>query len=568
MRIGLCCAVIFGFLIRNPFAVPVFAILLYFSFGQGGQSDIGQLFFRTRSADGRLHNGKKQEVPRYSEGMLIMYYMSIGLFVYTAVNIVLWFLFNYNFYIRFVVSAALVGAIVVMGRGGKKQVAGLTSTILLAIGGSLLFSCITALADDNGWTESGGTIGGLINNRGFNKSLWSSVLPSFLWDLGILFGWPLPGTPMPPIIPDVPIAPANPYDFPYRPKEWSLNDEGDISFVDPVTGKRVKYGLVGYDDNGNPRYIGENGSYYDLDELRNNYENARDHADYFRDANRGLEEWLAKQRAENQKLSRDGMQYLEDKWKWEAQQAKEAREAEQLFKMWQKYGGTLDDKDSIRQAAEKALGKAQKDAEYYRNKGEMWDKLTKTAEFTEKAADYSLTALSIVTGNKSIKKIYDITKKYAGNLSDAYANDKSMKMALISTTVDTLIDHATEGIGGTNWHYTAKMSGAIGGSVAKQAWKNLEQGKDWNEGMSTTIYNATVDYTSGKIGGITGGATGEAAKKIWSNLEEGKDWHDGVGSAAFNGGAKAGIDKIGEKINEYQHKATVEGFKNDTRIKV
>ena len=62
-----------------------------------------------------------------------------------------------------------------------------------------------------------------------------------------------------------------------------------------------------------------------------------------------------KQRAENQKLSRDGMQYLEDKWRSEAELARMEKEADQLFKMWQKYGGELDNKESIKKAMEKAI---------------------------------------------------------------------------------------------------------------------------------------------------------------------------------------------------------------------
>jgi len=571
MRTGLCCAVIFGFLIRNPFAVPVFAILFYFSFGQGGQSDLGQSLFRVRSADGRLYDGRKQAVPLYSEGMLVMYYMAIGLFMYTAVNIVLWFLFNYNFYFRFLVSAGLIAAIFYFGGGAKQQAKSMISIFLLVAGGALLFNCLTVFADDNGWSESGRTIGGLISNNGFPKSLWSSFLPVLFWDLGLIFGWPdmLPpymDVPLQPVPPQ-PVPPQNPYDFPERPKEWSLNDEGDVSFIDPITGKRKNYGLVGYDENGNPRYIGENGSYYDLDELLISYDNASSNAEYYRDANRGLEEWLQKQRAENQKLSRDGMQYLEDKWRTEAELARQEKEAEQLFKMWQKYGGELDNKESIKKAMEKAIGNAWKDAEHYKSVGDFYDKLTTAAEVVEKGADYSLTALSAITGNTSIKKAYDITKKFASNLSDAYANDKDMKMTLISTTVEALIDHAAGGMGGDNWHFTGQMAGGIGGGMAKQVWKNLEEGKDWTDGLQKAAFEGTVDYVGGKAGDagwkVTSGATGEAAKKIWSNLEEGKDWHDGVGSAAFDGGVKGGIDKLADMAKENQENITKDRYRRD-----
>ncbi|WP_031554751.1 MFS transporter [Oribacterium sp. FC2011] len=573
MRLGLCCAVIFGFIIRNPFAVPVFAVLLYFSFGQGGQSDIGYLFFRLRSADGRLHNGSKTKVPLFSEGMLIMYYMAVGLFMYSAINVILWFLFNYNFYFRFLVSAGLVAAIFVLGGGGSKQAMNMIPMMIVVAFGAMLFNCITAFADDNGWSESGRTLSGLMHNNGFPKSLGSSFLPPFFWDLAILFGWPII-PPMPPgiidYIPPEPVPPApsqNPYDFPERPKEWSLNDEGDVSFVNPITGKREKYGLVGYDENGNPRYIGENGNYYDLEDLLISYDNATSNTQYYQDANKGLQEWLERQRIENSKLSRDGMQYLEDKWKWEAQQAKEEREAEQLFKMWQKYGGELDNKESIMKAMEKAIGEAWKDAEKYKADGEYWDKMTKIAEVTEKVADYSLTGLSYVTGNTKIKDIYDITKKYASNMSQAYADGKGaegMGKAFLSTSAEMCIDKAAGVMGGDGWHWSAKLTGKVGGEVSKQVCKNLEQGKKWNDGLEKAAFNGTVDYVTDKMDKITGGASGEAAKKVWSNLEEGKDWSDGVGSAAFNGGVKGGIDHLADKVKDMQKENRMETFKNDT----
>jgi len=261
------------------------------------------------------------------------------------------------------------------------------------------------------------------------------------------------------------------------------------------------------------------------------------------------------------------MQYLEDKWKWEAQQAKEEREAEQLFKMWQKYGGELDNKESIMKAMEKAIGEAWKDAEKYKADGEYWDKMTKIAEVTEKVADYSLTGLSYVTGNTKIKDIYDITKKYASNMSQAYADGKGaegMGKAFLSTSAEMCIDKAAGVMGGDGWHWSAKLTGKVGGEVSKQVCKNLEQGKKWNDGLEKAAFNGTVDYVTDKMDKITGGASGEAAKKVWSNLEEGKDWSDGVGSAAFNGGVKGGIDHLADKVKDMQKENRMETFKNDT----
>ncbi|MBQ7534334.1 MAG: hypothetical protein IJT43_01805 [Stomatobaculum sp.] len=295
--------------------------------------------------------------------------MAIGLFMYSAVNVVLWFLFNYNYYFRFLVSAGLVAAIFVLGGGGKKQAAGMMSSIILVAVGSLLFNCLTVFADDNGWSESGRNIPGLLHNNGFPKSLWSSFIPVLFWDLGILLGWPLPEL-VPPVITDIldiprqPEPTENPYDFPGRPKSWVLNKDGDIGFMDPITNTWKTYGLVGYDENGDPRYIGQKGDYYDLDEILISYDNAVRNTQYYRDINRRYEEGIKKQREDSQKLSQDGMQYLEDKWRSEAELAKQEKDPEKLFKMLQKCGGELDNKESIKAAMEKAIRNAQKDAEH------------------------------------------------------------------------------------------------------------------------------------------------------------------------------------------------------------
>ena len=58
------------------------------------------------------------------------------------------------------------------------------------------------------------------------------------------------------------------------------------------------------------------------------------------------------------------MQYLEDKWRSEAELAKQEKDPEKLFKMLQKCGGELDNKESIKAAMEKAIRNAQKDAEH------------------------------------------------------------------------------------------------------------------------------------------------------------------------------------------------------------
>ncbi len=511
MRLGLCCAVLFGFIIRNPFAVPVFALLLYFSFGQGGQSDIGQTFFRIRSADGKLYDGRKQIPPRYSEGMLIMYYMSIGLFMYSAVNVVLWVLFNYNYYIRFLVSGALIAAVFKFGGSSKKQVAGTISSVLFIVGGFSLYCCVKVFADDNGWSESGRNLKGLIHNNGFPKAAWSSFLPGLFWSLGILFGWPLdlPFLPldpdlMPPVPPVPPAPPVNPYDFEGRPQGWRLNDEGDISFTNPITGKSEKYGLTGYDENGKGIYIGENGSYYDQDELINNYNNAIDHLDYYKDAyetgQRNNAEQQAMNHAQWEKERQTGETEMsrlvkEDQKKLEQEQKRQ----DYLENLYNKYG-TTDEKEIKKKIKQQQV----KDGVEYENqmsKEAFLGELQDYAEKVDKFSDVAIDALGEITGplGKTIKNVYKFAKPGFRNVAKATAENKSVFNALVKGVVE----------GGVSV-FQDRFEGAKGALVGVgtdtlragfDAWMDGENiGDAMAKGLTESAINNSIGYVFEKAG--------------------------------------------------------------------
>ena len=519
MRIGLCCAVIFGFIIRNPFAVPVFAFLLYFSFGQGGQSDIGQMFFRVRSADGRLYDGRKQVPPKYSEGMLIMYYMSIGLFMYMAVNVVLWFLFNYYYYIRFLVSAGLVAAILVIGGGGKKQLAGMVSSILMIVGGFSLYFCVKVFADDNGWSESGKTIGGLMRNNGFPKAALSSLIPGLLWDIGILLGWPLDLT-LPPFgpgyMPPVPPAPVNPYDFEGRPKEWSLNNEGDISFTDPVTGQRTEYGLTGYDENGKGIYIGSNGSYYGQDELLNNYNNTIDHLEYYKDAHdtgernaneqrkMNHEQWEKERQTGETEMSRLVKEDIAKREAEEKRLEQEAKHKEYVEKLEKKYGTT--DHKEIKKQIVKDRVEAGREYEEQMAKEAIYREAEKYAERVEAVADAAIDILGEVSGpvGKKIKSVYKFVKPGLKNVNAALVEGKDTL-----DTLQALSQGITEGAFNYLQDHTDGMTNfltSVGTDTIKAGLDAYCEGENVADamlkGLTQSTYNnaagAMFDYVGGK----------------------------------------------------------------------
>jgi hypothetical protein len=89
--------------------------------------------------------------------------------------------------------------------------------------------------------------------------------------------------------------------------------------------------------------------------------------------------------------------------------------------------------------------------------------------------------------------------------------------------------------------------------------------------MQDVFFKATVenlaDVAGGELGDagwhFTGNIGSEVTKKVWSNLEEGKDWNDGLGSAVFTGTVKGGLDKIADKINTSQQNYTNDTFRRD-----
>lgn len=185
-RTGILCASIAGFLIRNPFAVFVFMLVFFFSFGQGAESQIGQSIFMVKASNRRLHDGRKKEIPYYSDGMMWLYYLAVGFAIYTVLNIILWVLFDYNFYVRLGTTVALaVVSLLFAGKGRKKMVETAVGFVAV-IGFFLWLDKLTVYADDNGWSESGRSYKGLTKNGGWSKASKSARTPGISGDTGAL----------------------------------------------------------------------------------------------------------------------------------------------------------------------------------------------------------------------------------------------------------------------------------------------------------------------------------------------------------------------------------------------
>lgn len=184
LRAGIFCASIAGFLIRNPFAVFVFTLVFFLSFGQGAESQIGQGIFIIRACDKKLHDGRKKTFPVYSDGMLWLYYLAIGFALYTVINVILWIFFDYNFYVRLGVTVVLMVVSLFFAKNGRKDIVGSTVCFLAIVGVFLWLDRLIAYADDGGVSESPN--GKIRQNSGYPAMSKSAKTPGISGDSATL----------------------------------------------------------------------------------------------------------------------------------------------------------------------------------------------------------------------------------------------------------------------------------------------------------------------------------------------------------------------------------------------
>ena len=529
MRIGFCTAAIGAFIMRNPLATPVWALLAYLSFSQGSKSELGQLAFRIRCSDERLYNGSGKRVPLYAEGMLVMYYIAIGLLFYSGLNVILWFLFRYNFYIRFIVTAALVCLVIFINNDKKTNAMGVAGMLLLLMGSLVLFNDILILADDGGWSESGGTLWGLLRNAGFFKEFWSALFPALFWDLGLLFSWPIPlnldwgGFP-PGVTP------------PYMPPEppsgggWRTDPNGDISFVDPSKGTgKQKFQFDGYDENGNKIYVSPPGYYYDHyteQELQDLFNRTKEHYDDFDRTRRENEDFMKKAREDNQKLSLDGQRYVEEKLKRDAEEAAYWAEREKLYKVWKKYGGNPDDPKSVydraKKTIEKQMEKDRKEAEKQILLGNVYDVGLKVSEVADKAAYVTVNAYCAATGNKTLQYSYTSLRNYASRLGTVYSKDGNFKDYLregVMATIDSAVDIAA--MKGEDAGHFIKSN--LGAELTKKICQNINEGKpafkDTDKAAASGLIKGIIATGTSKVSSIHSNHTKSVAQSELRRIE-------------------------------------------------
>ncbi len=179
---GLAVAVVLNMIIFNPFTVLLLALMILFSCMkcEDGAFTPFLMMFNSCIRYKSVMSGKGK-MPLFGDYQLKLFGVSVGLLLCSVLNWVLWFALDFNFWVRLAISAVfLVFALMKLGiiKVGKPAAASFLIVSLIAIGAFLATkeASLIALADDGGWTESGGTIAGLMQNYGWPTILGFSLV--------------------------------------------------------------------------------------------------------------------------------------------------------------------------------------------------------------------------------------------------------------------------------------------------------------------------------------------------------------------------------------------------------
>lgn len=183
-----------GFFLMNPVTLFLAALYCMLIFAQK-DNGLVRLCMLWRCAGNRkqVEAGTRPE-PRSEKYRMVFFQMGRGFLIYAFVSLVLWFAAGYHFWIRLIVTLLMVLFALlqifwpqVLSDPEKMRKARMI--LLLAAGGmaAAWFGSRygIVLADDGGWSESGGYLGGLLQNAGF-----STILGLTLMTIGLALGGP------------------------------------------------------------------------------------------------------------------------------------------------------------------------------------------------------------------------------------------------------------------------------------------------------------------------------------------------------------------------------------------
>ncbi|MEE1249727.1 MAG: hypothetical protein UHU19_10965 [Lachnospiraceae bacterium] len=179
---GILFAAPIGLLLFNPFTVGLLALLLFFSCVKADDSNLAVpvMVFCCAARYNKVKEGRKK-TPVFADIQLQIFGISVGFMLYTVVNAGVWFLFNFNLLVRVIFTILLMLlALIKLGMIKTNKAQKTVACLVLVMLGSVLVifaqNGMVLYADDGGWTESGGTLWGLMANLGFSTILGLSVV--------------------------------------------------------------------------------------------------------------------------------------------------------------------------------------------------------------------------------------------------------------------------------------------------------------------------------------------------------------------------------------------------------
>ncbi len=180
--VGLAAASVINLVVFNPFAVFLLAVMLLFSCMKCEDGGITPFFMIINSSIRykSVMSGKRP-APLFGKYQLRLFGISVGLIACSVLNAVLWFAADFNFWIRLAVSAVLIIlsflklGIIKVSKPTAAAIFLLSAVAVQLVMISVSFSGVV-LADDGGWSESGGTLAGLMRNSGWPTILGFSLV--------------------------------------------------------------------------------------------------------------------------------------------------------------------------------------------------------------------------------------------------------------------------------------------------------------------------------------------------------------------------------------------------------
>ena len=189
-----------GFLLMNPFSLFLASFYAFLIYEQGKKNGFIQyiMFYRCAAMRKQVEAGKADE-PDYRSINMFFYLFGYGMFLYGLISVLLWFIADYSFWIRAVVTLLMVLFAMIQAcmpglLTGKraKALAGIALFFAAAVVVSRVLPGGIVLADDGGWSESGGTLLGLIQNAGFSIILGVTAM-TLVYALAGPVGWLMAG---------------------------------------------------------------------------------------------------------------------------------------------------------------------------------------------------------------------------------------------------------------------------------------------------------------------------------------------------------------------------------------